>query len=522
MRRLFLFFTIALFVLPISAQADCGLVDEMIFPIEQRAFTLAQDFAVASSRHQGMYHTGEDWYGGRGTSVGQAVHAIANGRVTYSFPTGWGRDAGVVIIEHTLADGTIFFSQYGHITENESFSFPARLSCVRTGDVIGVVADVRPAPHLHFEIRSQTAGAGIEVGAGYSENAPYLDGYRQPSKFILNWQAWLSNWHLWHVNIGTETPLDERGPSAALLSLSDESLLYLDGAGMTLRRATSDGRVLWRARLEKPAVSISSWQGASLLTYADGMMQIVDVETAALGESWQVAAQFTGAPIAAGSELLFPAVGDELLRVNANRNEIVERISNVPPFVRGLLLNDGSFAFITEDNQFRAIAADGSLLQEADLLEMGSLAESWEGSLLAYTRGGLWRVGEDWSLYIENAPSGGESGAILVTEDTLYLYNGQYLYAYNRDKALLWEAALPLMSGLVEIHRYEDVLLLTSTMGDIVVINTSGGYCNEAHVFGREGARQWQTLGSDGVLRFAVADQILGMNWIAFTRACHV
>jgi hypothetical protein len=248
----------------------------------------------------------------------------------------------------------------------------------------------------------------------------------------------------------------------------------------------------------------------------------VDVETAALGESWQVAAQFTGAPIAAGSELLFPAVGDELLRVNANRNEIVEHISNVPPFVRGLLLSDGSFAYITEDNQFRALASDGNLIQEADLREMGSLAESWEGSLLAYTRGGLWQVGEDWSLYIENAPSGGESGAILVTEDTLYLYNGQYLYAYNRDKALLWEAALPLMSGLVEIHRYEDVLLLTSTMGDIVVINTAGGYCNEAHVFGREGARQWQTLGSDGVLRFAVADQILGMNWTAFTRACHV
>jgi hypothetical protein len=522
MRRLCFLLIILLFSLPVSAQSDCGIVDELGFPVDTSVYTLAQDFGVASSRHQGMYHTGEDWYGGRGTSLGQPVRAVAKGRVTYSFATGWGRDGGVVIIEHTLADGTIFFSQYGHITESESFQFPARLSCLRLGDVIGVIADVRPAPHLHFEIRMQTAGTGLTPGAGYSENVPYLEGYRQPSKFILNWQAWLSNWHSWHVTVGTETPLDERGPSAALVSLSDESLLYLDGAGLALRRATSDGRVLWRARLEKPAVSISAWQGASLLTYADGTMQLVDVEAGSLGESWRVEAQFTGAPISAANEVLFPAVGNELLRINANRNEIVGRFSNVPPFVRALLLSNGSLAFITEDNLFRALAADGSVIQEANLREMGSLAESWEGTILAYTHGGLWQVGAEWQLYIEDAPSGGESGAILVTDEILYLYNGQRLYAYKRDKSLWWEAALPPITGLVEIHAYEDILLLTSNQGHLVVINTAGGYCSEARIFGREGARQWQSLGSDGILRLALADQILGINWANFTRACRV
>src|SRR5688572_25737650 len=101
MRQFFFLLCIFLFAVPSAAQADCGIVDELSFPVNTTAYTLAQDFAVASSRHQGMYHTGEDWYGGRGTSFGQPVSAIAKGRVTYSYATGWGRDAGVVIIEHT-------------------------------------------------------------------------------------------------------------------------------------------------------------------------------------------------------------------------------------------------------------------------------------------------------------------------------------------------------------------------------------------------------------------------------------
>lgn len=522
MRQFWLLLIFLLIALPVSAQNDCGIVDEISFPVDTSVYTLAQDFAVASSRHQGLYHTGEDWYGGRGTSLGQPVRAVAKGRVTFSYPLGWGRDGGVVIIEHTLADGTIFFSQYGHMAESDTFVFPSRLSCVNMGDVIGLIGDVRPAPHLHFEIRTQTAGAGIEPRAGYSGESPYIEGYRQPSKFILNLQAWLSIWHSWHLTIGSETPLDERGPSAALVPLLDESVLYLDGAGLTLRRATPDGRILWRARLEKEAVSISTWQGASLLTYADGTMQLVDVEAGTLGEAWRIEAEFTGAPLIAGNELLFPATGDELLRISANRRDIIQRISNIPPFVRAQLLSNGAMAFISAEHHLSYLAADGSLIQEADLLEMGSLAESWEGELLAYTRGGLWRVGADWSLYMEDAPTGGESGAILVTSDTLYLFNGQRLFAYNRDKALLWDAPVPLMTGLVEIHAYEDILLLTSNQGDIVVVNDAGGYCNYGRIFGREGSRQWQDLGDDGILRLAIADQVLGINWATFIRNCRV
>ena len=123
------------------------------FPVDRASFTLVQAFGVPSPRHQGRYHTGEDYHGPRGASLGQPVRAAASGLVTYSAPNGWGRDGGVVIIQHVFADGTTVYSQYGHMMETSTILFPARYSCVNQGDIIGAVGDIRPAPHLHFEIR---------------------------------------------------------------------------------------------------------------------------------------------------------------------------------------------------------------------------------------------------------------------------------------------------------------------------------------------------------------------------------
>ena len=78
----------------LRAQADCGRVDQIVFPVDQSRFTLVQAFGAPSVRHQGRFHTGEDWYGGRGTTEGLPVVAAANGRVTYSYDLGWGRDGG--------------------------------------------------------------------------------------------------------------------------------------------------------------------------------------------------------------------------------------------------------------------------------------------------------------------------------------------------------------------------------------------------------------------------------------------
>lgn len=507
-----------------EAQTDCGVVDGIGFPVDTSVFSLTQDFSVPSSRHEGRYHTGEDWYGGRDNSLGQAVRAAARGRVTYSSVNGWGRDGGVVILEHTFPDGNVYHTVYGHMGESAEHIFPTRLSCVQQGAVIGVVDDVRPAPHLHFEVRTSGGTNGTLAGAGYSDVTPYEQGFRNPSKFIVNQQTWLSLWHDWHLMVGSESRGDENAPIAPLVSLTDNSVLYLDGAGRTLRRATPDGRILWRTRLEIDAVAIEAWRGSSLLTLADGTMQVIDVETGGLGETWRVPASFTGAPLIDDDDLLFPAPDNSLVRVGADRREIIATYNDIPEFYRAHILLDASFAILTANNEFRYYSAEGFLLNSAQLRASASLATSWEGRLLVYSQGGLWRVDTSgtWSLYIEDAPSGGTSGSVLVTQERLYLYNGSRLFAYNRDRQLLWEAGTPAISGLSEIHAYDDILLITSNHGDIILVNSAGGFCNQVRIFGDDNAHQWQALGADNRLRLAIADQILALDWETFIRPCNV
>lgn len=507
----------------VQAQTDCGLIEGMMFPIDTGVFTLAQDYAAASSRHQGRYHTGEDWYGGRDNSLGQAVRAAARGRVTYSSPNGWGRDGGVVIIEHLFPNGSIFYTVYGHMMESNVATFPARLSCVERGDIIGAIADVRPAPHLHFEVRIEGAGNGSTPGAGYSIENPYNKGFRNPSKFILNQQTWLSLWHEWHLAVGTESNADERGPFAPLLKLNDTSLLYLDGTGYTLRRATPDGRVLWRIRLDSPAIAITAWRGSSLLTLSNGTMQLVDVETGGLGDSWHIEAQFSGAPIVAGDMLVFPSPDKEFVIVSADRREIVGRIANVAPSVRAHFLPNGTLALMTAEHEFYYFTLDATLIDHAQLRSNASFATSFEGDLLVYSRGGLWQVNRQgqWSVYIENAPVS-DSAAILLSDERLYLYNGERLYAYSRSGTLLWEGGTPRISGIMEVIQYEDILLITSNHGDILLVNQDGGFCNQVRIFGQDNAHQWQNLGEDHLLRIAIADQIIALDWDSFVRPCRV
>lgn len=507
----------------VQSQTSCGVVNAMDFPVNPDVFTVAQDYAVASPRHQGRFHTGEDWYGGRGNSLGQPVRAIARGRVVYSFASGWGRDGGVVIIEHTFADGSLYYSQYGHMQDTEQYPFPTRLSCVAIGDIIGSVGDARPAPHLHFEIRRPNGINGTEPGPGYTRETPYTMDYRNPSKFIRNQQAWLHSTHVFHTSIGTETPTDERSPSAPLLVLSDNSVLYLSGDGMTLRRATNDGRVLWRSRLDSAAVAIEGWQGSSLLAYADGTLQLVNVETGGLGDSWQIEAQLTGAPLFIGDTAIYPS-NTGLVAVSANRRDIIWQVGDIPAFRRAFITSRTEIALISEDNELLYLSNDGTVIERNPLRAMASLASAPDGTLLAYTLGGLWQIDNngEWSLYVEDAPHGSDSSALLNMPNQLLLFDSLNLQAYDLNRQAIWRSAVPHISGLVELDFVDNLILLTSNQGNIAVITDDGRFCNQIQVWGNDEAHHWHNLGTDGVLRVAIADQIIGLDWELFTRPCRI
>ena len=77
------------------------------------------------------------------------------------------------IIQHNFPDGSTAYSMYGHVTDATGIPFPAVLSCVHQGDMIAAVGDIRPAPHLHFEIppTSRTSPAPATTGKTRSRTA---------------------------------------------------------------------------------------------------------------------------------------------------------------------------------------------------------------------------------------------------------------------------------------------------------------------------------------------------------------
>jgi murein DD-endopeptidase MepM/ murein hydrolase activator NlpD len=495
---------------PLLAQSQCGTANSVGFPVDPAQFRLVQDFGTPSYRHQGRYHTGEDWYGGA-NSYGAEVRAIADGRVTFSSGNGWGRDGGVIILEHIMPDGTTAYSMYGHITEATGITFPSVFTCVSQGDVIAAVGEPRPAPHLHFEIRADKPDI---PGPGYTWEDPALDGWRQPSKFVANWQAWSLASHRWHADIA-----DEAGPVAPPVELADLSLLVLD-ANRVLR-VSPDGRVLWRVILERQAVGLVAQGDAGLITYADGGFQPVNLD-GTLGSVRQSGIALDSPPIPLGDSLVFHTPDNGLVAFSADAALTRWQLPNIPTVLRWAVAGT-TLGLMTNDNAMLTVSAAGELADYALLREPGSLTASTD--LIAYTRGGLWRVAANgtWSLSFADAPPGGRSSAVAENAQQLFLFDGATLHAYANPQqpAAQWATSLPGVNGAVSLSLYDDIVLLTSSYGDIIAVQaSSGGICNATRIYGSSRAREWHSLGSDGILRVYVADGIIGLAWDRFLMAC--
>ena len=518
MRMLRLIFIVASVLLFTSqqfgqAQSQCGTADSVGFPVDPAQFHIVQDFGAPSYRHQGRYHTGEDWYGGS-SSYGTEVHAIADGRVTFSSANGWGRDGGVIIIEHIMPDSTTAYSMYGHVTEATGITFPSVFTCIHQGDVIAAVGDMRPAPHLHFEIRTDKPDI---PGPGYTWTDPALDGWRRPSKFVDNWQAWSLDSHRWHADIA-----DDAGPIAPPVELDDHSLLVLD-ANRVLR-VSNDGRVLWRVILERQAVGLVAQGDSGLIAYADGAFQPVSRE-GTLGSARPMEVPLDGSPMQLGDLLVFHTPDAGLVAFSSDAALMRWRLSDVPAVLRWAATSN-ALGLMTTDNAMLTISSNGELADRALLREPGSLIAG--SDLLAYTRGGLWRVdgGGTWSLSFAETPPGGRSSAVAENAQFLFLFDGVTLHAYNQSAdpqhpTPLWATDLLGIGGMVSLSVYDDIVLLISSYGDIVALQAAtGGICNTTRIYGSSRSREWHSLGDDGILRVYVADGIIGLAWDRFLLAC--
>lgn len=495
-----------------AAQTQCGIADTIQYPIDTTTFQLVQDYGIASPRHQGRYHTGEDWSIG-GAGLGQPVRAAAAGRVTYSAPTGWGRDGGVIILEHTFPDGSVYYTHYGHLQQTDAVVFPPRLSCVEAGEIIAVIGDARPAPHLHFEVRVSQPD---NPGPGYTRQNPETLGFRRPAQVIANQQAALHPAHRWSTRVETF------GPAADPLVLDDFSMLVLDGA--VLRGIGANGGVAWRVPVDAAAVALTGYERRPYVVTADGGHVRVDY-AGAVEERYTVAFQPARPPLQVGETLIYPTRDGTLTALTSDRRAVLWRLDGIPLAVQAFAAPP-LIGLETAEQRMLVISTDGQRVAEATLRDGVSFGAAPDGGLLAYTHGGLWRIDDagTWTEALPGVPPGGGAGAVLALPDgRVFLVNhtGDMLTAYESGGQIAWEARLPqVVSGRVRLALLDGAVFLISTHGQIVVADVAGGFCGFTRVYGDDRARAWFELGADDTLRIAVGDLLVGFHWPTLAGNC--
>jgi hypothetical protein len=511
-------------VFQVSAQpSPCGIVDALDFPLDPALFTIAQDYGAPSPRHQGRYHTGEDWTlrDDPARAQGQFVRAIADGRVLFASPNGWGRDGGVIMLEHAFPDGTTATSLYGHLTDSTGIPFPALYACIERGAILAAIADVRPAPHLHLEIRTESAST---PGAGYMWDNPTTLGHRRPSKFITNWRLWLSDAYRWHLDLG-----DETGAASPPIQLSDDSLIYADRE--RLARVNANGGVLWRVNLDASPVA---WRADD----RDGVwVALTNGDLLHYGaDGVQIGAQTLAAPIAAGVVLetgwVLQTPDGTLLDAPDEGTPI--RLAALDPIRAARISGDLLIVHTRTDQIVTVRRTDGAILDSAQLRGGAALGVDADGAPLVYSRGGLWRIERRdseiasdladqivWTPAPPFAPAGGARAAVYADADGYTLYDGVNLLRYGRDGGAQWGTPFAGDGAAARLVRRDSYYLLTTDAGTVAAFRvTDGARCGSARAYGDGRSRAWAAWGLDGLLRIHVADQIVALDWRRVVGGC--
>ncbi len=162
---------------------------DSIFGYNRQFFSDGFDYPVGIPNAEGYFkaqnfgddlHLGEDWNAvtGGNTDLGDPVHAVSNGLVTFSKDVccGWGN---VIRVVHYIPDNPehpFVESVYAHLNNRRVQAG----DLVMRGEKIGSIgnANGRYMAHLHLELRSFI---NMSLGPGYSKD---IFGFFVPTDFI--------------------------------------------------------------------------------------------------------------------------------------------------------------------------------------------------------------------------------------------------------------------------------------------------------------------------------------------------
>ena len=507
------------------SQNGCGIITnpaDIGFPLNLDEFSLIQPFARPNGRFDGKLHAGEDWINSAGSTFGQPIHAIASGRVTYSDPEGWGLDKGVVILQHSLPDGTFFFSLYGHMEEVDDITFVDYGTCVQKGDVVGAIGSPRPAPHLHFEIRNFSGNA---PGPGYWSVDPRLRGWFYPSQFIVNWQAWLSPAHEWHRSL-----FDLTGPVVPPVMRDDGVMLFIDD--QWLRAYNNEGR-LWQYRLADSITPIGLVKFDAeqiIIASADGRLQYWHQFGGFINEWHPNIGELDQAPLLFGDFTFIRNTEDELYIYQGT--SLVRQYADIPRLV-DVAQTDNLLAIVTEKPQLMLFAPDGSLLQRHAIELATNVTPAPDGGLYLRNQGVLEYVDTQGN---RTALLGGLSvnrsdRALFVADNgnvIMWGINGRNrLMALNPHGEILWETDIEVIDQQIlnaeVIQANTCTLVLADKRGRVITFDlATGTQLGSTLVWGTNRNQVWMgTYPTDDTLRVYIGDQLTGFNLPILTgRAC--
>lgn len=458
-----------------SGSAACGLVDLFDFPIDPpHAANVGRgggDFGVFRSRFD-KFHAGEDWGGPSGRpNLGTPVYSIGHGLVTYAQPLGWGRDQGVVIVEHTFANGRTILSFYGHLDPTSVLLTPG--TCVQRGQLVGLIGQPRSSPHLHFEVRTQ---APFQTLTGYWPEDPTTQGWLWPSQEI--WAARVAaipgvSWARPFARIINDDEI-WLGGSQPVGYADDTSFLLLEGGQLT-RLNMADGR-------SNPILFSLETIDDALRHETSPLLYLADSQTDTLAayslpdliNQWQTRLTLNSAarllPLPDGG--VVAATRTSLTAVSATGTELWSL--PLESQVLDWLLTDDALYLTTDGNDGRLWQITAANAQPiADL--SGKLAQNSSG-LWLYHREGLYRFdlaseGSTPTLIYDLPPGSLSRGDLLALPDgSLLLAHSdaadRRLLHVGSDGRLTWERSFNgQLQGNVTLHLVNDQPYLASSLG---------------------------------------------------------
>ena len=430
--------------------APCGVVDLLDYPLNPpnaENIIRGHDFGQYRS-YYGGYHTGEDWWGPGGRSLGLQVHSIGHGVVTHAAPRGWGTDGGTVVVEHVLSEGSTILSFYGHL---EPSSVVLRAGdCVTRGEVVGRIGQPSSPPHLHFEIRRHTPNG---PGPGYWPSDPSLAGWDRPSQVIWDQRVASAPGVVW-----TRPSADWRGTT--VLTMLDDDTVVVSEDGRLLGISVFDGDLRW-----SQTSSIRATHGA------------IDIDQSML----YTANQYTGRVEAFHLQERQPgggATGSDSPLVPAweSRLDASGSVTLVP------LPNGGVVASFRQ--RIFGVSALGRLLWTHDspglLLDWVLLG----GRVLVSTTGedaSVWEVDET-GMSMAAVPV---SGQVIIRDDQLVVFGDDGLYSAGPDTSLA-----DLLYALPK-RRLEQGDLVALSDGGFLLVHTDSSD-RRLITLNRDGTLRWQ------------------------------